>query len=110
MLFDAPNSLVTCPRRERSTTPLQALELLDDPVFFEGAQAMAKRVLRESPASDFRSRLNYAYRLALARDAKPEEVSAMSVYYDSERTRDEAAAWMAVSSVVLNLDEFITRE
>ena len=48
MLFDAPNSLVTCTRRERSTTPLQSLELLNDPVFFEGAQALACEYLKSS--------------------------------------------------------------
>jgi mono/diheme cytochrome c family protein len=111
MLFDAPNSLVTCPRRERSTTPLQALELLDDPVFFEGARAMASRVLRDCAGCDFRAKLNRAYRLALARDARPDELAVMSRYYDAERTRqDETAAWTALSSVLLNLDEFITRE
>jgi hypothetical protein len=112
MLFDAPNSLVTCPRRERSTTPLQALELLNDPVFFEGAQAMAARIMKESPANDFRSRLDYAWRLGLARGPQPAEVAAMSRYYDLQRTGagTDAAAWVALSSVLLNLDEFITRE
>jgi hypothetical protein len=112
MLFDAPNSLVTCPRRERSTTPLQALELLDDPVFFEGAQATAFRILHESAAADFRSRLAYAYSLALAREPNSQEIAAMGRYYDSERSKPESdeAAWTAVSSVLLNLDEFITRE
>ena len=112
MLFDAPNSLVACTRRERSTTPLQALELLNDPVFFEGAQAMAARIMKEGPAGDFRSRLEYAYRLSLARAPQPAEVAAMRRYYDLQRTGTgtEDAAWVAVSSVLLNLDEFITRE
>jgi len=113
MLFDAPNSLVTCSRRERSTTPLQALELLDDPVFYEGAQAMAFRILHESGGADFRSRLAYAYSLAFAREPDSQEFAAMSRYYDRERSKphaDEAAAWTAVSSVLLNVDEFITRE
>jgi hypothetical protein len=45
MMFDAPDSNVSCPKRERSTTPLQALNLLNDPVFFEAAQAMAAGLL-----------------------------------------------------------------
>src|SRR5262249_39314521 len=45
--FDAPDSLNSCPRRNRSTTPLQALTLLNDPVFFEAAQGLALRLLQE---------------------------------------------------------------
>ena len=48
MMFDAPDSNVSCPKRERSTTPLQALNLLNDPVFFEAAQAMAARLWLEN--------------------------------------------------------------
>ncbi len=126
MLFDAPNSLVTCTRRERSTTPLQSLELLNDPVFFEGAQALALRILKSSAAPDFRSRLNTAFHWTLGRDPSKAEVEAIGQYFDQQRTRPhlrvfpgataagfdeaEAAAWAAVSSALLNLDEFITRE
>jgi Protein of unknown function (DUF1553) len=126
MMFDAPNSLVTCPRRERSTTPLQALELLDDPVFFEGAQALAVRVLRESPGAAFEARLTFAFHLTVARDPRAGEVEVMKHYYDAARVKppagmlpgaaaagldnQDAAAWVALSSVLLNVEEFITRE
>ena len=52
MMFDAPDSNVSCPKRERSTTPLQALNLLNDPVFFEAAQAMAARLWLENLGTD----------------------------------------------------------
>ena len=56
--FDAPEASTTACSRERSNTPLQALNLLNDPVFFEASQALAARVLWESPGSDFRSCLD----------------------------------------------------
>ncbi len=63
MNFDAPESVLTCSRRQRSNTPLQALNLLNDPVFLESAQALALRMLRES-APGFRERLAFGYRQA----------------------------------------------
>ena len=57
--FDAPESLLSCTQRERSTTPLQSLNLLNDPVFVEAAQVMAVRILREERGS-WEDRLNYA--------------------------------------------------
>ena len=48
MNFDAPNSDLSCTRRERTDTPLQALNLLNDPVFFEAAQGLAFRVMRDA--------------------------------------------------------------
>ena len=59
MNFDAPDSNVACTRRSRSNTPLQALNLLNDPVFFESAQAFAFRVLQEPAAN----RLDAAFRI-----------------------------------------------
>jgi hypothetical protein len=48
MTFDAPDSNTSCARRERSNTPLQALTLLNDPVFFECAQVLGKKVAHET--------------------------------------------------------------
>ena len=129
--FDAPDSLSSCSRRERSTTPLQALNLLNDPVFFEAAQGLAARVLREKPGS-LSDRIEYAFRLCLARKPLPAEKDPLIQYYQQQKEvleRDpqsiekvfpaqgvdgvepaEAAAWVGLSSVLLNLDEFITRE
>ena len=130
MNFDAPNSNLTCSRRQRSNTPLQALNLLNDPVFFEAAQSMAFRLVREAPG-DFRDRLSYAFELALAREPNSRESERLAKYFDaevSELQKDpetaqalfpnrfegvqpvEAAAWVGVARVILNLDEFINRE
>ncbi|MFN8006463.1 MAG: PSD1 and planctomycete cytochrome C domain-containing protein [Terriglobia bacterium] len=130
MNFDAPNSLLVCSRRERSTTPLQALNLLNDPVFFEAAQGLATRVLREKPGS-LNERIDYAFRLCLARPPKPAERERLVRYYDDQKAflkenpdvaeslyaahgvegvdATEAAIWVSISRALLNLDEFITR-
>jgi hypothetical protein len=128
--FDAPDSLNSCPRRDRSTTPLQALTLLNDPVFFEASQALAVRLLQEKDGSADK-RIEHAYRLCLGRAPRPEEKERMIQYLQQRKellTRKpesiekvfpaktiegvdpvEAALWIGVSRVLLNLEEFITR-
>lgn len=133
--FDLEERNVTMCSRERSNTPLQALNLLNDPVFFEMAQGLAFRVLSETPGRSFEERLDRAYRICLAREPRPGERSAMRDYYVRQRTlleededaarewfplepgsagwpedRTALAAWVGLSRILLNLDEFITRE
>jgi hypothetical protein len=131
--FDAPPTSLSCTRRERSNTPLQALNLLNDPVFYEAARALAARILRESPETRFEARLDYLFRLCLARPARPGEIDRLRRYLDDQcrlleaeraaalaagadsgaapsaggSTHDEA--WVGLASILLNLDEFITR-
>ena len=69
--FDAPKSTASACRRLRSNTSLQALNLLNDPVFLEAARALAWRLAHEAPA-DFDGRLDYACRLTLARSPAAE--------------------------------------
>jgi mono/diheme cytochrome c family protein len=129
MTFDAPDSQLSCTRRERSNTPLQALDLLNDPMFVEAAQALAGRVLRACPEKVFEDRLSLAFRLCLAREPRPAEAERLHDYYLRQKAilaadpaavaklwpgKDaadsaDAAAWVGLSSVLLNLDEFITR-
>jgi len=128
MNFDAPERSVTACRRDRSRTPLQALNLLNDPVFFEAAQALAVRILTGG-RDGFDERLERAFRLVLGREPSGAEAQRLRAYYDGEvaaadadtATRwlpvalpgvapPEAAAWVGVGSVMLNLDEFLTRE
>jgi len=131
MTFDGSERSVTECSRERSNTPLQALNLLNDPVFMETAQGLATRVLTEIPTDEFDTRLDYAYRLALARKPSQTERARLADYYRDQMRlldetedsaegwyptalegvdRTEAAAWTGVSRLLLNLDEFITRE
>jgi hypothetical protein len=130
MTFDAPDSTVACSRRRTSNSPLQALNLLNDPVFFEAAQALALRVIAEQPG-EFNDRLDHMYRISLGRRPSASERERLRKLYEQQSAlieKDpaaaetiaparpervnavEAAAWTGLSRVVLNLDEFITRE
>ena len=129
--FDLGERNVTVCTRERSNTPLQALNLLNDPVFFEMAQGLAVRILSEAPNASFDDRLDYAYNLCLAREPRVSETEEILEYFVKQRKlfdadeemarawfpptldgvdRAEAAGWAGVSRILLNLDEFITRE
>jgi hypothetical protein len=135
--FDAPNGDFSCVRRSRSNTPLQALTTLNEPIFLECAQALALRTVREAAATDV-DRLEYAFRRCVARKpTEPESAALLALLKrQTERfaasganpwelaTADPAhppelpagttpaqlAAWTAVSRVLLNLDETITKE
>ena len=129
--FDAPDANSTCTRRTRSNTPLQALTLANDASFMELAKAFSDRLIREASPDDA-SRIRYAYQSALARDPNDFELSRMTSFVQSQRdfftqneteaalaasptrpsTTDAAtsATWTAFARVLLNVDEFITRE
>ena len=125
--FDAPDTVQVACKRDRSTTPLQALTLLNDPVFEEAARGLGERVQREG-GSTVEERLRYGFRLSVAREPSTVELGRLAAYYEQQRQiyidesdessqagrpsrRDDAedAAWTAVASVLLNLAEFVTR-
>jgi hypothetical protein len=124
--FDLPDASRSCTRRERTNTPMQALNLLNDPNFMEAARGLATRIMREASTSD-EQRIAHGYMLAIARPPTPEEsrrllqflekqraiflsdlVSAKTLSNDVERGSD--AEWVMFASVLLNLDEFVCRE
>ena len=71
--FDAPDNVQVVCKRDRSTTPLQALTLLNDPVFEEAALHLGKRIQREGGAS-VDERMRYAFRLCVSREPSAEEL------------------------------------
>jgi hypothetical protein len=128
--FDAPPANASCTRRDRSNSPLQALTLLNDPVFFEAAQAMARVALQRSELNDT-ERIHWLFRRAVSRGPKDSEVNVLIQYLSEQRRllredaaaaerlapivvedkdRAEVAAWTGLCSVILNLHEFIVRE
>lgn len=103
--FDGPTGYGVLCRRGRSNTPLQALNLLNDPVFSEAANALGVRV--SSAAGSFAERLDQAFLACLGRIPAEDERQWLTAYWKS---RPEATAWAQMASVLMNLDEFITRE
>jgi len=102
--FDAPNGDISCVRRTRSNTPLQALTTLNEPLFVESAQALAARTLKEAGASD-QDRIAYAFRLCTSRPPNPEEAGVLLKFLQTHDSN-----FTAVARVILNLDETITKE
>jgi hypothetical protein len=132
LLFDAPTREYCVVRRPRTNTPLQALALLNDPQFVEASRGFGYRLLRRD--ADDRARLKYAFRLATAREPSAEETETLlqllkKQQADFEKNSKAAeeflgigewkpegdlnkaklAAWTTVASVILNLDETVTK-
>jgi mono/diheme cytochrome c family protein len=130
--FDLPGSSSSCTARQRSNTPLQALNLLNDPTFIEAAQGLAARVFaKTSSGDDPATRVRHAFLIALARPPEARETTRLTDYLEDQirlfetdpeaaavlapepfqaTDQSESAAWVMLASVVLNLHEFIHRE
>jgi hypothetical protein len=133
VLFDAPNRETCTVRRSRTNTPLQALGLMNDPQYVEAARALAERALREAGPTP-EARIERSFLLATARPPSPREQAALRKLYEAQlalyradpdaagaliavgdSTPDpaldpaELAAWSTVASVLLNLDETVTK-
>jgi hypothetical protein len=131
--FDGPNREQVCTVRERSNTPLQALQLMNDVQHFEAARALAERVLAEGSSSD-EDRITFLYRTVLSRRPDAEEMKLVTVSLAKQRelyksdpaaaseaihvgesqrkgvaSPEETAAWTMLANLVLNLDETVCR-
>jgi hypothetical protein len=132
-VFDAPNREVCTVRRVRTNTPLQALVTLNDPVYIEAAQALARRVM-EQGGSSLSDRARYAFRLCLIRPPQPSELARLERLYAQSLARFQKqpeaarklatdplgpprketdvaalASWTVVANVLLNLDEMLLK-
>ena len=132
MVFDSPDALTIATKRNRSNTPLQALTLLNDTGFHEFAQGLGQRILRETPGTDTAHRIKRTFQICLARppsqteletirkfaatqrdefETDPQQIDpVLTLNLKSDSDRSELGTWTAVAGVVLNLDEFVTRE
>lgn len=107
--FDVPSREICVSRRFRTNTPLQALVTLNDPVYVEAANALARQM--EEAASTPRERIARGYELALLRPLDEKRMDALwELYREAAKGRPEPAALAVVAGAILNLDEFLTRE
>jgi len=131
--FDGPNREQFCTRRERSNTPLQALQLMNDVQHFEAARALAEQTLQEAGPS-VPSRIEFLYQTVLARMPEDAELQLLQDAYEKQlqlytadpeaalraiavgesapqnvASPSETAAWAMVANLVLNLDETVVR-
>ena len=131
--FDAPNRDICVVRRARTNTPLQALVTLNDVVYVEAAQALARRTVKEGGATPA-ERAAYLFKACLVRPAQAEEVQRLVKLFEEAKgtyAKDptkamqmatiplgpvptgmdlgELAAWTVVGNVVLNLDETLMK-
>jgi hypothetical protein len=85
------------------------LHLANDPAFVEFAEALGKRVEAEGPPDD-PGRVDHAFRLCFCRTPTEPERERVLKYLDAQNRRNPEKAWAMTARVLLNLDEFITRE
>ena len=129
--FDAAERHTCTVRRQKTSTPLQALVTMNDPQFVEAARVLAQRAWGNFPAQD---RINYFFKSVISRPARPQEVTLMQQLYaeeladfrrnparakellgvgeypvDKKLPQAELAAWTVVASTVLNFDEAIIK-
>jgi hypothetical protein len=134
LLFDAPNRETCTIKRSRTNTPLQALSLLNEVTFVEAARQLGARMIREGGASD-RERIQYGFQLAVGRLPQDRELDVLvqGLAEDLKRFQREPesakqllklgespvptdldsglhAAYTLTANVLMNLDEFVTRE
>ncbi|GJM31273.1 MAG: hypothetical protein DHS20C18_02740 [Saprospiraceae bacterium] len=133
MTYDAASRDFCIVRRQRTSTPLQALVQMNDPQIVEAARVLAYRAITNA-AADPVARLNYMFRLATSRKAGAEELETLSTYLEEEKQKfsedpeaaaeflsvgqaeqqdllpdPEIAAYAIVANAILNLDETITK-
>jgi hypothetical protein len=125
-VFDGPTGENCIARRDRSNTPLQALTLLNDAMYYELARALAKRSLEQVDSAP--ARLTVMFRHLLTRPPTAEELAALHLFYERQMKRlqqggldakkicqspdatNEWAACSLVARAMMNVDETITKQ
>ncbi len=134
LAFDAPTRETCTVRRPRTNTPLQALTLMNDTTYIEAARVLAQRMMTEPKQTTPQARIQFAFRLAIARLPKPGEAKILLDLFqkqlkefkknkqaaarlievgESKRNQSldviELATWTTIASVILSMDETVTK-
>ncbi len=133
MTYDAASRDFCVVRRQRTSTPLQALVQMNDPQIVEAARVLAYRAIKQAEADPI-SRLAYMFRLATSRQPEMDELATLKDYFQAEKEHynldvksaaeflkvgqapqedllpiPEMAAYALVANAIFNLDETITK-
>jgi hypothetical protein len=131
--FDAPDRNVCAVKRPRTNTPLQALVTMNDPVYVEASQALARKLVKNG-GKTVEERAKYAFRVCMIRPPSEKELAILVSLYHQAHQRyaknaqaaskiatdplgplpagmdpTEMAAWTVVSNVLLNVDEMFMK-
>ncbi|MEL6108220.1 MAG: DUF1553 domain-containing protein, partial [Planctomycetota bacterium] len=108
--FDAPSGEVCIARRDRSTTPLQALTLLNDQMYLEIADGLAEQAVRDETASNAdvqpRRIAERLFKRLFVRAPLPDELDSILAFYEQQKQHERP--WMLVARALMNTDEAIT--
>ncbi|WP_114751801.1 DUF1553 domain-containing protein [Pleomorphovibrio marinus] len=123
--FDAPSREFCLPRRINTNTPLQALVTLNDPVYLEAAQALARKVLKDKGSEKVDQKIKLMYSLTMLRGIQEDKMEDLlklyqqtSVYFDNDpeaicqftgEESKELALWTVMANAMMNLDEFVMK-
>jgi len=107
--FDGTARLACTVQRSRTNTPLQALTLLNDPVYVEAAHALAARIQTETDGQPLEAQLSYAFQLCAARAPSAKELATLQALYEAYSGNPDRA-WLQVATTLLNLHETITKD
>ena len=105
--FDAPTGEIACVRRPQSTTPLQALATLNEPLSIEAAQALGGEIRQEG--GDLATALAQAFRRCTSRSPTPQELTVLTELFEQEQRSGDGDPYVTIARVLLNLDETITK-
>jgi hypothetical protein len=133
LTFDAPDRYACVVRRQKTSTPLQSLILMNDPQYVEAARKLAERMMQHG-GSTAAERIKFGFVAAMSRQPKPPELALLLQLFTEENTdfgrnprrasdiistgespydtrldKAQLAAYAVVASTLMNFDEFVMK-